>query len=87
MKKVKLFASCLAALSLTALTTAVCFGARAIDNAGPGHGTDMLYLHVLDCSSGDTLRLIGGDTSDPTDIFPLAISTGNLQIRLSDRSK
>jgi hypothetical protein len=60
--------------------TVVCFRARAIDNSEPGHGSDMLYLRVFDCSTGTTLMLISADTGDPTDIAPLTVSTGNLQI-------
>jgi len=68
-------------------TTAVCFRARAIDNAEPGHRTDMLYLHVFDCDTGDTLMLISADPGDPTDIAPVPISTGNLQIHQSSCGK
>jgi len=46
----------------------------------PGQGKDRLYLRVYNCSSGDTLMLISSDSSDPTDIAPVEISTGNLQI-------
>ncbi len=63
--------------------TGVCFRARAEDHGEPGHGKDKLYLRVYDCNTGATLLLISADTSDPTDIAPVEISTGNLQIHTS----
>jgi hypothetical protein len=63
--------------------TAVCFRARAEDHGEPGGGKDRLYLRVYDCSSGHTFLLISANQSDPTDIAPVEISTGNLQIHTS----
>jgi hypothetical protein len=60
--------------------TAVCFRGEAEDHGEPGAGVDRLYLRVYDCSTGDTLMLISSDPADPTDIAPVPIDTGNLQI-------
>jgi hypothetical protein len=68
-------------------TTDVCFRAHAEDHGEPGGGHDRLYLDVYDCSSGATLLLISSDSSDPSDVAPVAISTGNLQIHTSGCSK
>ncbi len=62
---------------------AVCFTAQAIDNSEPGGGKDALYLRVYDCNTGETLMLISADPSNPTDVAPTPISTGNLQIHQS----
>lgn len=58
-------------------------GARAEDHGEPGHGKDRLYQRVYDCSSGTTLMLISSNASNPTNIAPVEISTGNLQIHTS----
>jgi len=58
---------------------AVSFFAHAEDLGEPGHRTDRLYLRVYD-GTGNTLLLISGETANPLDVSPVAISTGNLQI-------
>ncbi len=63
--------------------TAVCFRGRAEDHGEPGQGKDRLYLRVYDCATGATLMLISSDASNPADIAPTPISTGNLQIHTS----
>jgi hypothetical protein len=55
------------------------FSARAADLNEPGKGRDQLYLRVYD-TSGNTLLLISSNPSDPLDVAPVAISTGNLQL-------
>ncbi|HEY2082375.1 MAG TPA: hypothetical protein VGI88_06280 [Verrucomicrobiae bacterium] len=55
------------------------FFAHAEDLGEPGKGVDRLYLRVYD-GSGTTLLLISADPSNPLDIAPVTISTGNLQI-------
>lgn len=55
------------------------FFAHAEDLGEPGRGVDRLYLGVFD-DSGTTLLLISADPSNPLDIAPVTISTGNLQM-------
>jgi hypothetical protein len=61
----------------------VCFIARAEDHGEPGKGKDRLYLDVTDCTTGASLLLISADPAHPTDVAPVTISTGNLQIHTS----
>jgi hypothetical protein len=68
-------------------TTAVCFLGHAEDHGEPGAGKDKLYLNVFDCSSGTSLMLISTDSSNPLDVAPVTISTGNLQIHTSGCNK
>jgi hypothetical protein len=68
-------------------TTAVCFVGHAEDHGEPGHGKDSLYLDVFDCSSDATFLLISSDQSDPSDVAPVTVSTGNLQIHTSSCGK
>jgi hypothetical protein len=63
--------------------TVVCFRGHAEDHGEPGGGKDRLYLDVFDCTTGATLMLISSDTANPSDVAPVAISTGNLQIHTS----
>ncbi|HWX20242.1 MAG TPA: hypothetical protein VN578_10105 [Candidatus Binatia bacterium] len=58
----------------------VCFIGHAEDHGEPGAGKDRLYLNVVDCTTGATLQLISTDPANPSDIDPVAISSGNLQI-------
>jgi hypothetical protein len=55
------------------------FFAHAEDFGQPGKAVDRLYVRVFD-GSGNTLLLISADTSNPLDIAPVTISTGNLKI-------
>lgn len=61
----------------------VCFTARAEDHGEPGHGKDRLYLNVFDCATGTSLLLISSDLANPSDVAPVTIKTGNLQIHTS----
>lgn len=61
----------------------VCFIARGVDISEPGAGKDMLYLDVVDCTTGATLMLISTDPGNPSDVAPVVITTGNLQIHTS----
>lgn len=67
----------------TMAETPVCFVAEAHDNSEPGHHKDSLYLNVYDCSTGASLMLISTDPNNPSDVAPVTISTGNLQIHTS----
>ncbi len=57
------------------------FTARAVDAGEPGR-MDALYIRVYS-GTGQTLLLISADTGTPTDVSPLTISTGNLQLHVS----
>jgi hypothetical protein len=71
----------------TLAKTPVCFTGQAIDNADGGKGKDQLYIRVYDCTSGNTLLLISADPSNPLDVAPATITTGNLQIHQSSCGK
>jgi hypothetical protein len=58
---------------------AVNFFGHAEDLGEPGKDVDRLYLRVFD-GSGNTLLLISSDPSNPLDVAPVTISTGNLQM-------
>lgn len=60
----------------------VYFTARAEDHAEPGRQIDRYYLRVY-AADGTTLMLVSGDTSNPTNIVTVPISTGNLQLHES----
>ena len=66
---------------------AVCFIGHAEDHNEPGGGNDMLYINVFDCTTGASLLLISGDHANPSNVVPLPISTGNLQIHTSSCDK
>jgi hypothetical protein len=55
------------------------FTGRAEDLGEPGKNIDRLYLRVFD-GSGNTLLLISGNVSNPLEVSPLLVSTGNLQM-------
>lgn len=60
----------------------VYFTARAEDHAEPGKQIDRYYLRVYS-PDGTTRMLVSGDTSNPTNIVTVPISTGNLQLHTS----
>lgn len=60
----------------------VYFTARAEDHAEPGKQIDRYYLRVY-TPDGTTRMLVSGDTSNPTNIVTVPISTGNLQLHES----
>jgi len=59
------------------------FTVRAVDGGRPGRGVDRYYLRVWS-SDGTTLLLVSGDASNPLEIVPVPISTGNLTIGASN---
>ncbi len=60
----------------------VSFYARAEDNGHARKTPDRLYFRV-DMADGTTVLLISGDTSNPLNIVPVAISAGDLKISTS----
>ena len=57
----------------------VLFFARAEDRGEPGKNLDRYYLRVY-TADGTTLLLISGDPANPTNVVPVIINTGNLQM-------
>lgn len=58
------------------------FYARCEDHREPGRGSDRYFLRVTD-GQGNVLMLVSTDQADPTDIAPVVISSGNLQLHVS----
>ena len=63
-------------------TVPVTFVGRAVDNGEPGHDRDMLYIQVVDPSTGNVVLQIGTSAT-----VPAVVSTGNLQIHISSCGK
>jgi SdrD B-like domain len=59
----------------------VLFTARVEDRGQPGMGVDRYYLRVF-TADGTTLLLVSGDPSNPANIVPVPISSGNLSIQM-----
>jgi hypothetical protein len=57
----------------------VTFSGRAVDNGHSRQHPDSLYFRV-DTADGNTVLLISGDSSDPTDVEPVTLSSGEITI-------